>query len=143
MDNLDCKNIIIDVDGVLTDNKVWFDHQGNRTKGFNSSDIWAIRELISRGYYVALVTASSWPGIDQFARRTGAAVLYERDKETMNISEFICVINDVWDFGLAKKAVQVYAPSDAYSGLFTKFPKTILIPCKGGDGVISHLVAML
>lgn len=140
---MDFKNIVIDIDGVLTDNKVWYDQNGNRTKGFNSSDIWAIRQLISNGYRVVLVTASSWPGIDEYARRTGAEVMVERDKSSIAMESYICVINDIWDFGIAEKANGVFYPSDAIPWITNKFPNAKMIPCKGGDGVIAHLISFL
>jgi len=57
--------ICCDIDGCLTDGKIWVDHQGNIIKSFNNKDIGAIKELISMGYQVHLVTASSWPGAEQ------------------------------------------------------------------------------
>ena len=143
MDNLDIKNIVIDVDGVLTDNKVWFDQNGNRSKGFNSSDIWAIRELISRGFGVVLVTASTWPGLEEYAKRTGAEIIHSRNKEEVEINDFACIINDVWDYGIAKKAKAVFFPSDAYFKITKHFPSATQINCKGGQGVISHIVGLL
>ncbi len=131
---------MIDCDGVLTDNKVWYDNNGNRTKGFNSSDVWAIRELISMGYYVIIWTASTWPGLEQYAKRTGADIRIQRDKGGLEDYDFICVINDVFDKPLYDSAIRSYCPSDAY---IKGWKHINPLKTKGGEGVIAELVKIL
>ena len=140
MGNQEVRTILIDVDGVLTDNKVWFNHSGERTKAFNSSDIWAIRELISNGFRVIIITASNWPGINHFVKRTGAELMQTRDKAQHITDPYYCVVNDVWDMELAKGAVKSFCPSDAFVEI-----KAIskILNAKGGEGVISELVLEL
>jgi 3-deoxy-D-manno-octulosonate 8-phosphate phosphatase (KDO 8-P phosphatase) len=83
--------IIIDFDGVLTDGKVFYTHDGKIFKGLNTRDVRAIRELISLGYDVVILTASSWPGSAEFAKKTGSEVviLKEKNKYIENIKEMI------------------------------------------------------
>ena len=68
------KILLLDVDGVLTDGKVYVAHDGERFKAFNSRDNRAIAEFIARGWEVHLVSASKWPGLKQFSENTGAQV---------------------------------------------------------------------
>ena len=60
----------IDLDGCLTDGKIWVNHKGEIIKGFNSKDLTAIKELISAGNEVHIVTASSWPGANNYLQKS-------------------------------------------------------------------------
>lgn len=137
--------IIIDCDGVLTDGKVWYDHNGHRTKAFHSRDIWGIRDLISRGYEVQIMTASSWPGLPAFASRTGATVTQQRIKTAEG--PYIAVVDDVWDIELARGAIESFFPADAFLAkiadtLALEVAPTIL-KTKGGEGVIAELATLI
>lgn len=135
--------IITDCDGVLTDGKTWVNQQGEITKGFNTKDVAAIREMISLGYEVYIITASSWPGLDKWAKKTGAVVIHSRDKGNLkhiiDDKPYIAVGDDVWDIPLFKNAVACYAPSDSIEAIKGIKGVTILNK-KGGEGVLSELL---
>ncbi len=140
------KTIIIDVDGVLTDGKVWYTSTGERSKGFHSRDIRAIRELTGRGFDVYLLTQSTWPGVDDFAARTGATVVTAIDKfkwiQENNITDYIAVADDVSDLVLLENASISCCPSDA-DFLIKEVEAMIKLSAKGGDGVIAELVKLI
>ena len=46
-----------DVDGTLTDGRLWFDGQGNETKAYHVHDGLGLRLLVDGGIAVALITA--------------------------------------------------------------------------------------
>ena len=46
-----------DVDGTLTDGRLWFDHVGNESKAFHVHDGLGLRLLIEHGVAVAFITA--------------------------------------------------------------------------------------
>lgn len=48
--------LVLDVDGVLTDGRLYFDSQGNEMKAFSSRDGLGMRTLQSQGIPVALIT---------------------------------------------------------------------------------------
>jgi 3-deoxy-D-manno-octulosonate 8-phosphate phosphatase (KDO 8-P phosphatase) len=106
------KILVIDIDGVLTDGKVWYTHSGERSKGFHSRDIRAIREFIANGFEVLLCTQSEWPGALAFADRTGATVVIGREKPVPK-DPFIIVGDDTPDIELMKAAAEAYCPADA------------------------------
>lgn len=140
------KTIIIDVDGVLTDGKVWYTSTGERSKGFHSRDIRAIREFVSRGYDVYLLTQSTWPGVDDFAQRTGATVVTAIDKfkwiEENNITDYIAVGDDVSDALLMDGAIGAYCPDDA--DFLIKNKRCVeKLETKGGEGVIAELAKLI
>jgi len=50
------KLVIFDIDGVLTDSRLYFDNQGQEYKAFNSKDGHGIRLLLENGIEIALIT---------------------------------------------------------------------------------------
>ena len=48
--------LILDVDGVLTDGKLYFDHAGNEMKAFNTRDGLGIKALQRVGIEIAVIT---------------------------------------------------------------------------------------
>lgn len=136
------KTILIDVDGVLTDGKVWYNHFGERTKGFHSRDIRSIRELVSHGYDVYLITASSWPGLKEYAHRTGALILVDREKACDQFDGFIAIGDDTPDIKMLKKANRAFCPVNAdYS--VKSLDKITVLNTPGGEGVISEMVTFI
>lgn len=133
------KTILIDVDGVLTDGKVWYSHTGERTKGFHSRDIRSIRELISHGFEVYLITASTWPGLKDYAHRTGAVVLIDREKACDQFDEFIAIGDDTPDINMLKKANKAFCPVNADYSVKT-IDRITILNTPGGEGVISEMV---
>lgn len=138
--------IITDCDGVLTDGKTWVNHEGEITKGFNTKDVAAIREIISLGYEVYIITASSWPGLDKWAKKTGAIVIHSRDKGSIkhivDDKPYIAVGDDVWDIPLLKNAALKFAPSDSIEAIKDVEGVRILNK-KGGEGIMAELLKYL
>src|SRR5690554_3063205 len=48
--------LVLDVDGVLTDGRLYFDNNGNETKAFNTRDGLGIKTLQGAGIEVAVIT---------------------------------------------------------------------------------------
>jgi 3-deoxy-D-manno-octulosonate 8-phosphate phosphatase (KDO 8-P phosphatase) len=143
---MESKTIIIDVDGCLTDNKVYYTHKGERIKGFHSRDIRAIRELVAAGFEVILLTQSSWPGMEDYAKRTGAFVNIARDKwewVSRNVQQpYIAVGDDVPDIDVLTFAAKAYCPLDADIAV-KKLGNVNVLHSKGGEGVVADLVHIL
>jgi 3-deoxy-D-manno-octulosonate 8-phosphate phosphatase (KDO 8-P phosphatase) len=149
MDNFnnkkDIKKILLDFDGVLTDGKIFYTHDGEQFKGINTKDIRAIRELISYGYEVIILTASNWPGSKFFAKKTGAEIIVLKDKGKyiQNLKEkYIAVGDDVWDLSLIEKSYRFFAPKNA-DKILKKYKKVEFLKTNGGDGIIAELVWLL
>jgi 3-deoxy-D-manno-octulosonate 8-phosphate phosphatase (KDO 8-P phosphatase) len=51
--------LVLDVDGVMTDGRIWMDESGNRIRGFCVQDGTAIRLWQRAGHAVAVVTAKT------------------------------------------------------------------------------------
>lgn len=152
--------VLIDCDGVLTDGKVVYMHDGHRTKSFNSRDIRAIKQLIAFGIDVIIVTQSSWNGADDFVKRTGAIIIKTQDKSYEAVQNALdrydfatpgmyghldnyCMIgDDVADIDLMRneKCVRAYCPIDADTLVRDHAQQ---LSTKGGEGVLAEVVRIL
>ena len=65
-----------DVDGTLTDGRLWFDHDGSEMKAFHVQDGPGLRLLVDNGIAVALITARESASVRSRAEdlRAGARV---------------------------------------------------------------------
>ena len=129
----------VDIDGVLTDGKIWVTKTGEISKGFNSRDIAAIRELIANGHEVHIVTASSWPGAGEYLRRSGAELHILRNKESIPFQYDVAVGDSAWDIPMFQKARFRYCPSDAQPEV-QFYTDMHILKCKGGEGVMCEIV---
>jgi 3-deoxy-D-manno-octulosonate 8-phosphate phosphatase (KDO 8-P phosphatase) len=134
--------ICCDIDGCLTDGKIWVNHEGEIIKSFNNKDLGAIKELISMGFQVHLVTASSWPGADHYLRRSGAELHVIRNKESIPFDYQIAIGDSAWDIPMMVKAKYIFCPSDA--SLEVKCLDGMhILDTKGGQGIMLELVRIL
>lgn len=60
--------VAFDVDGTLTDGRLWFDHEGNETKAYHVEDGLGLRLLMDNGIVVALITARESASVKARAR---------------------------------------------------------------------------
>jgi 3-deoxy-D-manno-octulosonate 8-phosphate phosphatase (KDO 8-P phosphatase) len=76
------KMLVLDVDGVLTDTKIWFDGTEWR-RFFSIRDGVGIKRLVESGYQVAVITGSKSEDIRLRVKTLGIQFLYEGalDKE--------------------------------------------------------------
>lgn len=71
------KMLVLDVDGVLTDCRIWMDPNGEWRRAFNLRDGAGIVRLIERGYKVAVITASKAEDIRMRVKHLGIHYYYE------------------------------------------------------------------
>ena len=134
--------ICCDIDGVLTDGKIWVNHQGEIIKSFNNKDIGAVKELLAMGFQVYFVTASSWPGSELYLKRSGAELMVLRNKEEIPFDYDIAIGDSGWDIPMLNKARFVFCPSDA-SKEVKEMDGMHILKCKGGQGVMLEMVQVL
>ena len=65
------KLMVFDVDGVLTDGKLWFGPSGEEIKAFHSFDGQGIKMLASSGVQIALLSGRSSPALTARAAELG------------------------------------------------------------------------
>lgn len=71
------KLLLLDVDGVLTDGKLYFSDSGEETKAFNSLDGHGIRMLIENDIQVGIITGRTSELVAKRAEELGIELLYQ------------------------------------------------------------------
>lgn len=70
------KLLILDVDGVLTDGRIFFTSEGEELKAFNTLDGHGLKMLQSTGVKLAIITGRSAKGVEHRARNLGIDYYY-------------------------------------------------------------------
>ena len=76
--------VTCDVDGVLTDSRIWVDDHGRESKAYSAQDGQGLKMLMQTGIRVAWITGSKAPGVTHRARMLGIhhVILGADDKVT-------------------------------------------------------------
>lgn len=147
------KLLICDVDGVLSDGKVYFNNQGDELKNFNIKDGLGIKLLQKSGIKVAIITGRNSKIVAHRANELGIEILYQgrSDKretfqeiiESLNLSpeQVAHIGDDLPDLPLMKKAGLGMAVNDAHS--FVKQNADWVATKNGGQGAVREAADML
>ena len=73
--------LLLDVDGVLTDGSIYFDHQGEELKAFNSKDGLGLRFLMEAGIQVGIVTARQSKALQHRCDNLGVDLVFQGMQE--------------------------------------------------------------
>ena len=71
------KLAVFDVDGVLTDGKLWFTADGHELKAFNAHDGLGLKRLLANGIEVAVITARLSHIVTERMAELGVAHVYQ------------------------------------------------------------------
>ncbi|WP_373565867.1 KdsC family phosphatase [Microbulbifer okhotskensis] len=92
--------LVLDVDGVLTDGKLYFDNNGNELKTFNTLDGHGIKMLQSSGVRVAIITGRRSNVVERRAHDLGISKLIQgREDKFVALQELLaeepCRLEDI------------------------------------------------
>ncbi|WP_426113683.1 3-deoxy-manno-octulosonate-8-phosphatase KdsC [Pseudomonas sp. DSP3-2-2] len=91
------KNIklaIFDVDGVLTDGRLYFLEDGSEFKAFNTLDGQGIKMLIASGVTTAIISGRKTPIVERRASNLGIAHLYQgREDKLVVLDQLLGQLN--------------------------------------------------
>lgn len=143
------KLVIFDVDGVLTDGKVfWINGQG-WTRNFNVKDGFGIHRLIEAGFQVAFLTASNSQDVHERVKNLGVQHYFygERNKlpgyekliSKLNIKdeEAFYIGDDLFDLPVLSRVGFSASVPDAVFGVKEKVDYITHI--RGGDGATREI----
>ncbi len=145
--------LILDVDGVLTDGRLWYGVDGEGLKCFHVRDGSAIQLWHAAGRCTAIVSGRRHPAVRQRAAELNIAEVYEgvTDKGAALhelcrrhrlVPEQLCAIGDDWlDVPLFRQVAVRAVPADAspYLRQLADYQATAY----GGGGVVSEVVEWL
>ena len=91
------KLAIFDVDGVLTDGRLYFLEDGSEFKTFNTLDGQGIKMLINSGVATAIISGRKTPVVERRAKNLGIAHLYQgREDKLVVLDELTYLCNWGW-----------------------------------------------
>jgi 3-deoxy-D-manno-octulosonate 8-phosphate phosphatase (KDO 8-P phosphatase) len=72
---------VFDVDGVLTDGKLWYTADGHELKAFHAHDGLGLKRLLAKGIEVAVITARLSHVVTERMAELGVAHVYQDQKD--------------------------------------------------------------
>ena len=138
------KCVIFDVDGVLTDGRLFFDLSGNEYKSFHAQDGQGLKLLLQQGIEVAIISGRSSPIVDRRMNSLGIRHVYQGQenkiaafndlikKLSLDATQIAHVGDDLPDLALMNRCGLAIAVNDANPSIlpYTQWQTTR----KGGSG---------
>lgn len=149
----DVELLILDVDGVLTDNSLYLDDEGNESKKFNVQDGMGIWLVHKAGIEVALISGRHSKATGYRAFQLGIKHLYlgepdkikayEKIKRTLNLEDkqIAYMGDDVLDVPVLRKVGFPICVKNANAET-KKFAK-LVTKAKGGEGAVREVVDLI
>ena len=144
------KGLILDVDGTLTDGKLYISNNGDETKAFNVKDGLGIVAAMSLGIEVILLTGKSSKIVERRAQELGIKHIYQGVKDKVGKIKDICnecdielenlayMGDDLNDYGVMKLVKLRGCPKDAAREI-VEISHFVSSKC-GGDGAAREFI---
>lgn len=147
------KCLICDVDGVLTDGRLYMDNSGNELKAFHVQDGMGLKLLMSAGIDVAVITTSKHAIIEHRMKQLGIQHYYTgqvdkqnafkllKEKLKIDFEEFAYIGDDLPDRPIMLQVGMAVAVSNAVKEIkeFAHYVTTL----GGGKGGVRELADLI
>lgn len=144
--------IIYDFDGVMTNNKVYVDQNGNEFIQVNRADGLAVSKIKDFGIKQIIMSTEINPVVQKRAEKLGILCLQcvsDKEKElqsyciknNINLKNVIYVGNDINDQEAMELVGWPLCPSDAHESI--KNISKFIFKKKGGEGVVRELYDLI
>ena len=145
--------LVLDVDGVLTDGKLYFDHVGNEMKAFNTRDGLGMKALQRSGIEVAVITGRKSEAVTHRMRQLDIQHVYQGREEKMNAflhlleitgldAGQICYVGDDWiDLPVLLRAGLAVTVADSEERV--KKHVHWITERNGGDGAVREICNLI
>ena len=154
MDNMKIKVLVLDVDGTMTDGKVYIAENGELFKGFNIKDGLGIHDILPRFNIVPVVITGRKSRILEIrCKEIGIEYLYQGiwNKESVlsyflesnhfTFDECAYIGDDINDIECMKLVAVVGCPADAVEAV--KKVAHYVSRCNGGEGAVRDFIEWL
>lgn len=147
------KLIILDVDGCLSDGKLFYSNDGIESKNFNVKDGLGITTWIKIGNEVAIITGRKSEVVKYRAQELGITHLYQgiKDKDKIvkelanslgfKLYEIAAIGDDLNDYNMLSLVGRSFTPKNGVKDI-REFVDTTLENI-GGDGVVREMIDIL
>ena len=148
------KMVITDFDGIVTDNCVYIDDNGNMSRKLNFKDIMAFSLLRKNGFMIGIVSGESNSAIELIAKKFNIEEIHQGIRKKIDIvnsivekynltdEEFIYIGDDVNDFdSLCRAKYAITVPSA--SKKIKSIPNIQITDANSGNGAFREIVDAL
>lgn len=141
--------VVFDVDGVLTDGRIWLSDEGVESKAFHTQDGFGIRQLLRRGIDVAVISGRKSNAVEKRLSELGVIhmILGCADKVAafqslinelgIDATSTIYVGDDVPDIPLLRRAGLAIAVANAVPAV--KEECELTTSASGGQGAVREV----
>ena len=145
--------LILDVDGVLTDGRLYYGPDGVEFKAFHARDGSAIKRLQAAGIAVAIISGRTSAALQRRANELGIRFLYAGDDDKAAALEALCddaglvpglmahVGDDLADLALFERVGLAFAVPDAHPAVLTRAHH--VTQTTGGRGAVCEVCDLL
>jgi 3-deoxy-D-manno-octulosonate 8-phosphate phosphatase (KDO 8-P phosphatase) len=145
--------LVLDVDGVLTDGRIYLDGRGHELKVFDTKDGHGMRKAAAAGITVCWISGRSSPATARRARELGVPFCYQgvRDKAVriaavrmrlgLSKAQIAAMGDDEPDLPMFDAAAISACPSDAVPAARRR--ATYVLKRPGGSGAVREFVEMI
>jgi len=142
--------LLFDIDGVITDGKVFVLESGDVLRNLNSKDGYALHLAVQKGYRLGVISGGNNVGIKQLLARTGINDVYINAHDKMAVyesfihennikdEEVLFMGDDLPDHGIMSRVGLAVCPNDA--AIEIKEICQYISPRKGGDGCVRDVL---
>jgi len=145
--------IVIDVDGTLTDGKIYYSSNGDEIKAFNIKDGLMISSWNRLGKKSAIITGRNSNMVERRAKELKITYIEQGIREKDNKLKEICerenislnnvavIGDDLNDFSMMKLVKRTFAPFDANPYIYDYVSDPLTK--KGGEGAVAEMIEIL
>lgn len=147
------KLAIFDVDGVLTDGRLWYAADGSELKAFHSQDGLGMKRLMSYGVEVGVITARQSHVVTERTAELGIVHVYQGQLRKLECYEHliaalalqpedVCYVgDDVVDLPVMRRVGLAIAPANAHAWVRTQAHWRT--HARGGEGAAREVCDLL
>jgi len=148
------KLFVMDVDGTLTDGKIYVSPQGEMFKAFDIKDGYGLKNILKQyGIKTAIITGRQSEIVQRRAQELDVDYVYQGvedkllclsqlvEKISCSFADVIYVGDDVNDLSCIEKAGLGCCPADAHERV--RETADYVAQCKGGKGAVREIVDMI
>lgn len=144
------KIFVFDVDGTLTDGKIYISNEGEFCKAFNAKDGLAIALAVRIGYKAVIITGRKSAIVEKRAAELGITEVYQGVKDKLSVLETLCqkmqftfddiayVGDDLNDLNAMSKVGFACAPNDAATEI--KDAAHFVASKNAGSGAVREII---
>ena len=144
------KALVFDVDGVMTDGKVFLSPDGSFVRQMNIKDGYALQFAVKQGFIIGIITGGADPMVTQRFKNLGITDIYTKShrkhedledllfKYDLKLEEILYMGDDVLDMEVIEAVGVGCCPNDAVPE--AQQVADYISPKSGGDGCVRDVI---